>query len=124
MAIYFFMKRSFPHFLAFCLILLAGILNKNTAQSIVRADPPNWWSGMQHNKVEILFHAKYIAKCRAFIQNDHCKIIGTTPLPNPDYLLVEIEIAPNCPAGTVEFSFASSRNDYAYSFPIERRSPK
>ena len=74
---------------------------------------------MQHNKVEILFNAKYIGKCRAFVKSEHCKIIGTTPLPNPDYLLVEVEIAPDCPAGNVEFRFASSRNDYAYSFPIE-----
>jgi len=118
------MKRSFPHLLAFCLILIAGILNKNSAQSIVRADPPNWWTGMKHNKVEILFHAKYIAKCKAFIQSEHCKIIASTPLPNPDYLLVEVEIAKDCPTGKVEFRFASSRNDYIYSFPIESREQK
>jgi len=118
------MKRSFPHFLAFCLILLTGILNKNSAQSIVRADPPNWWTGMKHNKVEILFNAKHIGKCRPSLESKYCKIIGSTQLYNPDYLLVEIEISPDCPSGNVEFRFASSRNDYAYSFPLENRSPK
>jgi hypothetical protein len=116
------MKRSFPHLLVLCLALLTGFFNKGFSQSVVRADPPNWWTGMKHNKVEILFNAKYIAKCRAFVQSEHCKITRTTPLPNPDYLLVEIEIAPDCPAGKVEFSFASSRNDYKYEFPIEGRS--
>ncbi len=117
------MKLSFPHCLliASLQLLISSFLY---SQAIVRADPPNWWTGMQHNKVEILFNAKYIAKCRAFIQSDYCKIIDTTPLPNPDYLLVEIEIAPDCPPGKLEFSFASSRNDYSYSFPIESRSPK
>ena len=116
------MKLSFPHFFIASLCVLTSICAQS--QAAVRADPPNWWTGMQHNKVEILFNAKYITKCRAFIQSDYCKIIGTTPLPNPDYLLVEIEIAPDCPPGKVEFSFASSRNDYSYSFPLESRSPK
>lgn len=115
------MKLSFPQLLIALLCFGAAQLNEAISQSVVRADPPNWWLGMQHNKVEILFQAKYIGKCKPFVENAHCKIIGSTPLPNPDYLLVEIEIAPDCQSGNVEFRFASSRNDYKYSFPIEGR---
>ena len=118
----FFMKLSHIRFFVAALYLVLSLTS--VGQSIVRADPPNWWSGMQHNKIEILFHAKYIAKCRAFIESEHCKILGTTPLPNSDYLLVEIEISPDCPPGNLEFTFASSRNDYKYSFPIESRATK
>ncbi len=118
----FFMKLSCIRFFSVFFSLLLCLTS--FAQSIVRADPPNWWSGMQQNKIEILFQAKYIAKCRAFINSEHCKILGTTPLPNSDYLLVEIEISPDCPPGKLEFTFASSRNDYEYSFPIESRSTK
>ncbi len=117
------MTRYFPHAFLTLLAIVSIFQTSAKAQSVVRADPPNWWAGMVHNRVEILFQAKNIRNCNASLQSKHCRIINTTTLPNVDYLLVEIEIDKSCPAGDLKFQFASSRDTYNFEFPIEKKEP-
>jgi glycosidase len=95
---------------------------KKTQPLVQRTDPPFWWVGMQNSKVELLFNGKNIGSFEVSLQATDTKILTITRPPNPDYLMVEIEIGAAQKAGSLPFVFSAPKQKPAtYNYELKTR---
>ncbi len=77
--------------------------NKKTAYTI---EPPHWWVGMPDGNLEILVHKENIGGNDFELKKsgDGVRLTKTTQLPNPNYLILHLEIGKNAQAQTLRFT--------------------
>ncbi len=80
------MKRS----ILFILILFAfGTLS---ALEISHAEPPNWWSNMEHDTLKILIYGDDFTGWQASIRSNHVKLLHKTPYPDQHYYGLTLKV--------------------------------
>ena len=77
--------------LSFLLFTFLVSINFNLAQG-VQIDPPNWWAGMKETNLQLMVYAPNISSYKLNIQSHNIKLRGTTTLPNPNYLLIDLDL--------------------------------
>lgn len=89
----------------------------------IRVEPANWWTGMKHNRVEIMIHGKDISFFTVSLGGAQgVKLIKTEKAESPNYLFVTIEISPKAKPQTVSIIFKRGNEKFAKPFPILARS--
>ena len=65
--------------------------------SIFRVEPPNWWTGMVHNEVQLLCYGNNLANYDFKISQAHSDVNlkAITKTSNPNYVFIDIEILNN-----------------------------
>lgn len=61
----------------------------------LRVEPPNWWSGMEHSKVQLMLYGNNISALEP--GSDDLSVISTERTDNPNYLFVTLETAGKAP---------------------------
>ena len=92
------------HFKFFILIIFSV---KLYAQ-IDRIEPPNWWVGMVHNEIQILFYGDKISELVPRLRNENLSevfITKTTRTQNQNYLFVDLTIEKNSKPQTLKIDF-------------------
>lgn len=88
----------------------------------LRVEPANWWTGMQWNKVEILFHHSDLSTYNVHLeQAKGVKIGQIIKGDSPNYLFITLEINKNAPPQKVEFVFSNGKNTFTHEYPIRAR---
>ncbi len=72
---------------------------------IKRIDPTNWYVGMKNTKLQLLVYGVNIGDCNAKIEYEGVKIIDKHSAENPNYLFLNLEIAPNTKPGKFDINF-------------------
>lgn len=102
--------------------------NSNSIHPTVRVEPSNWWVGMKHSEVEVLFHTDNIGEMQARLESpvEGIRIVRSTRLESPNYLFVTLHIAPNAApqAVNIRFEHADKKRSFTYSYPILARGSK
>lgn len=90
------MKRTslFGFVLFFC---FNAILAQNP--TIKRIDPTNWWVGMKNPKLQLLIYGKDLKGSKVNINYAGVTITEVHEVENPNYLFVDVLVAPNTKAG-------------------------
>lgn len=83
----------------------------------MRVEPPFWWVGMRHSKLEILFYDQNIRDWEPELNYSGVDITRVTRLENPNYLFVEITIGPGTRPGILRFQF--KKGSTAREIPYE-----
>ena len=88
---------------------------------IFRVEPPNWWTGMVHNEIQLLCYGNNLANCDfkiGQIHNDvHLKAITKTS--NPNYVFIDIEILKNANPQNIKLEFSKNEDLFkSFDFPI------
>jgi glycosidase len=78
---------------------LAAFACAAQAQSIDRVEPPFWWTGMKHRPLQLMLHGTRLGGLTASVQRPGVKLKRMTALPNPNYLVLDLEIAPGAKPG-------------------------
>lgn len=116
------MKYFFTLLLAF--ITVSGFA-QTASQPQVRVEPANWWIGMKHNEVEIMFHAPGIRDMVASIEKyKGVSIAKTFKMASPNYQIIRIRILASAQPGDVKFTFTAADSKQApikVNFPIRQR---
>ena len=73
---------------------------------IERVDPPNWWTDMQHNRIQIMVYGENIAELEPSINSKKVVFHQAVQVQNPNYLFIEISIQDFAKAGTVNINFS------------------
>ena len=68
------------------LTLIYFVYNMMNAQ-VQRVEPPFWWSGMQHSKLQVLLYGKHIAQYNV---TSDLPITEVKKTENPNYLFVTL----------------------------------
>lgn len=82
----------------FCL-LFAFAQNQAQNPTIKRIDPTNWWVGMKNPALQLMVYGDNIKGCKVNIDYAGVTIEKVNEVENPNYLFVDVRIAPTTKAG-------------------------
>ncbi|MGF7140342.1 glycoside hydrolase family 13 protein [Roseimarinus sediminis] len=81
------------------LSILAGTVN--------RVEPPSWWVGFQNPELQLMIHGEAISQLYPQIDYEGITVTAVTRVENPNYLFVDLNIAPETKAGTLQINFTA-----------------
>lgn len=74
---------------ALILILRLSLSFTQSKMLLQHVEPMNWWTGMNHHRVQVMLHGENIARFQ--LESPNLPIIGVIKTENPNYLFVTIE---------------------------------
>ena len=96
--------------LIICLLIISTAFPQ---VSIDHMEPPNWWTGMKDNSLQLMVHGKDIGKTKAFLEYKGVKVKKSTGT-GTDYLFVDLEIGNSTKPGTITINFKENEKDRVY----------
>jgi glycosidase len=97
-------KSTFP-LLLFCL-LLSQAFSQNPV--IQRVDPSNWWVGMKNPELQLLVYGKDLKGSAVSVSYPGVHIRQVYEVENPNYLFVDLYLAPETKAGTFNLELSKT----------------
>ncbi len=88
-------------FLLICLFFLRAGFSQVTIDHV---EPPNWWTGMKNNSLQLLIHGTDIGKTKVAFEYKGVKLKGATST-GPNYLFVDLSITSSAKPGTITLEF-------------------
>lgn len=98
-------------------ILLSGILSGQD----LRVEPPFWWSGMNHSKLQLLVKGDNIGSMSVLIDNSKAKLISVVKADSPDYLFLNLDISASEPGGFAVDLYYNDDLKYSYYYKLLKR---
>ena len=90
-----------------------------------RIEPPNWWTGMKDNSLQLLVHGENIGQTMPEFKNGEIKIVDVHRLKNNNYLFIDLEIGSNVKPGTYNLQFIENGKITAeYDYNLSEKSDK
>ncbi|MFS4416012.1 glycoside hydrolase family 13 protein [Maribacter sp. 2307ULW6-5] len=89
---------------------------------IARVEPPNWWTGMVHNEVELMVYGKDLITYQVQLSPyEHVRITGVKKLESPKYSFITLEIGEEAVPGMAALNFTNGTTSFSHTFPILER---
>jgi glycosidase len=88
---------------------------------IEQMEPPSWWIGMQNPKVQLMVHGKQIADLEPSVSWPGVKIAAVKRGANPNYLFIDLAIAPNAKPGRLDLVFKHGPKTVHYNYELQAR---
>jgi neopullulanase len=110
-----FMKKYFSIF-----VLLLIYQNSTFGQEIIQhIEPLNWWVGMKNPNLQLLIHGKNITNYTPKINYKGLIINKISKVNSPNYLFIDLTIAPQTKAGDVKIMFENNaKNSFSYTYKL------
>ncbi|MBN8545330.1 MAG: cyclomaltodextrinase N-terminal domain-containing protein [Ignavibacteria bacterium] len=89
---------------------------------INKVEPPNWWTGMTKNKIQLMVYGEGLSGATAASKSG-VKILGTSSF-NDGYLFIDIEIPSDTKPGDYEIEVTSKGKTTKLNFPVQKRTGK
>ena len=120
-----------PRKLSAAVLLAASSLGAAAADStlampaqIERIEPAFWWVGMKSDKLQLLVHGPRIADAAPQIGDAHgVRIESVSRVANPNYLFIDLRIAPDAAPGRVDIQFSHGAERFNAPFELRARAP-
>ncbi|HCL82544.1 MAG TPA: hypothetical protein DIC22_01150, partial [Chitinophagaceae bacterium] len=77
------------------------------SQHEIKIYPANWWVGMKNPHLQLMLHGKDISRGRVEFdpkKNPGITIASIQKIKNPDYLFLNLNIAPNTKPGNIKLN--------------------
>ncbi len=117
-------------------LLLAALLAQSflacaAAQDrrIDHLEPPSWWTGMQHKKLQLMVHGRQIADLEPSISYPGVRIDAVTRVANRNYLFIDLTIGDEAAPGKFDIVFGKpggkgkDRDSVRHSYQLQAREP-
>jgi len=115
------MKKSFLFLLV--LIFFSGF-SFSAEVDLKKVEPPFWWTGMEDTHLQLLVYGENISSTRPEIDYPGVRLIKITQVENPNYLFLDLNIAPETQAGEFQINFMKDgRNLQQYDYELKQRRP-
>ncbi len=104
-------------------LILSFSVQTISAQKIKRVEPPNWWTGMKNENLQLMIYGKKLNNYNLEIDYPGIKIKEVITPDNPDYLFVNIIISKEAKPGTFNILFKQDdkvKEKYKYQL-LERK---
>ena len=105
------------------LLLLLPPAARAEQVALEHVEPPSWWIGMRNSRLQLMLHGKDIAALKSAVQHAGVRLLGSTRTDNPNYLFVDLEIAPGARSGDLLLRLLDARGSTAIShrYPLQAR---
>ena len=103
------------------LIILLSSINL-FAQKLERIEPMFWFTGMHNPKLQLLVHGENIANSTVSLTYPGVKLVKVNKVENPNYLFLDLTIAPSAKAGKFPINFAvNGKKIFTYTYELKNR---
>lgn len=86
---------------------------------IERIEPPNWWTGMRHDTVQIMVYGKNISEVEIYPQHGPIEIVKVSKAESPNYIFLDLYIPDNVKSNySFEIGFSRDEQDTVIKYPI------
>src|SRR5690606_32070611 len=107
-----------PKFLVRCILFL--FFGQLSFAQLTRVEPPFWYAGMAHSKVQLLCYGKNIG---AYEVQSALPVTEVKRTQNPNYLFVTLDTQ-NAPAGKYALTFSAKRKKtIKHQYELKTREP-
>lgn len=105
------------------LLLLFFIQSKILPQNIQvdKIEPPNWWTGMKWDKVQLMIYGKNLNKISASFNSDKIQIENIYTLNNTSYAFIDIIINDEIKPNTYILTLKNSNSEIKINYEIKAR---
>jgi len=90
--------------LSIALALLSTVVLAATPR-VERVEPASWWVGMKNSRLQLLVHGDGIAALEPVVDDARVRIARVTRTENPNYLFIDLLIAPDASPGSFDLAF-------------------
>jgi glycosidase len=95
-----------------------------TPSQIERIEPAFWWVGMKSDKLQLMVHGPHIADAAPRIAGGATvRIESVSRVANPNYLFIDLRIAPGTQPGRVDLVFKRGEQTFRAPFELRARAP-
>lgn len=98
------------------ILFVVNIFSQNLR--IDKTEPPNWWEGMKHNKIQLMVYGEGLSNTK--IGCSGLKIDKIHQVKNDNYLFIDIDLS-GTDAGDYEIIFSNGKFNVSTNFPIYER---
>lgn len=103
-------------------IILIAHVEILLAVGIDRVEPMFWWAGMKNPNLQLMVHGENIADAKVELTYPGVTLTSVTRVENPNYLFIDLKIAPEAQPGTFAISFLSKKKTVAsYLYELKAR---
>jgi glycosidase len=89
--------------------------------SINKIEPPNWWTGMKWNKVQLMIYGSSLNNISASFSDSRIKVKKVYTTDNPNYAFIDISIARGLPSGNYILTLKKNKEILKYNYQIFQR---
>lgn len=90
----------------------------------LRVEPMNWWTGLKHNRVELLVRYPDVARYAVRLgSSEGVRLEKVEAAENPNYVFLTLQINPKAPPQRVPIVFNRNAASFTYDFPVLTRRP-
>lgn len=90
--------------------------------SIQRVEPPNWWTGMQHHRIQVMVYGQDIGLLHPSLDYPGVQLEKAVKTPNPNYLFLYLNITPEAKPGEIALTFSRKGEIVAtHNYPLQDR---
>ena len=97
-----------------------------TPAQVERIEPAFWWVGMKSDKLQLMVHGPRIADAAPQIADAVAagvRIESVSRVANPNYLFIDLRIAPDAAPGRVDIVFSRGEQRFHAPFELRARAP-
>ncbi len=103
------------------LFAIVLFMAKSLSAQVSRVEPTCWWVGMKNPKVQLMVYGKNISDANLTIDYAGVNITGVHKTSNPNYLFVDLNIAPETKAGMLKLHFQVGKKKYTQNYELKNR---
>ncbi len=90
--------------------------------SIDHVEPPNWWTGMKNNSLQLMIHGKDIGKTNASFEYKGVKLKGVSSS-GDNYMFIDLSVTNSAKPGTITIEFKQKDSVFTtYNYELKSRS--
>ncbi|HCW09323.1 MAG TPA: hypothetical protein DGG95_18360 [Cytophagales bacterium] len=110
--------------LLFALIALTSYAQKTLPLPIDRVEPQNWWVGMKHHDVQVLFykHDANLTEYQPSLNYPGVTLKEVVKVENPHYLFLNLQISESAQAGIIPIQFKLGKKTFTHSYELKNKS--
>ncbi|SFL69657.1 glycoside hydrolase family 13 protein [Rugamonas rubra] len=108
-------------FLAAALLAACHALAGAQDYRIEQVEPPFWWTGMAHKRVQLMVHGRQIAELEPSLSYPGARIVDVARVANQNYLFITLELAADVAPGTATLRFQRGARVLAYDYRLLAR---
>ena len=110
---------------AWSIALLFGSVAAAAPFQVQHLEPMSWWVGMKHPELQLMVHGERIAELNPVIHHAGVTLVGVQRTDNPNYLFIDLLVAPDAAPGTFDIRFERDGNAVCVApYRLDARRPR
>lgn len=105
-----------------CITISLLLLHAFVFSQVERVEPPNWWTGMKNENLQLMLYGKQLSGSGVLINYPGINIRSVSSVQNENYLFVDLLIERDTRPGTFEIKLQKQGKTYAsVNYELHRR---